>query len=307
MRTSSLLVVIAYGPKVAAFSSSHHRISSRVAVPLWGYLDDLNDELHAEADNPDIEGSTKEATDLTKDKVDRYSVGDWSSYVEFDEFDGGDGQMGVAGDGKKGLEKFGDDVSPTIVNLGKSQSMSAKNAWGSSSSGYADTLRDKGVETSRAQQLENWANQQEISKKRNAQKDMAEQFETVDDDEDWRKLSKFGIERNQDFDMDETLGSVTVGADIEAVIELTALLNQNAIHEIEVRNEYMGFADFRASFTPETTSDWSVTPTEGSLSSREATKFTLRFRANNPQVVTGNLVIETEDFKKTYQLIGKGG
>ena len=57
--------------------------------------------MYSVSDNPDIEGSTKEATDLDKSKVDRLGPGDWSSYVEFDEFDGGDGQMGVAGDGKK--------------------------------------------------------------------------------------------------------------------------------------------------------------------------------------------------------------
>jgi len=57
--------------------------------------------------------------------------------------------MGVAGDGKKGLDKF--DMS----ELSKSKAMSAKNAWGSSS-GYADSLVAQGVETSRAQQLENW-------------------------------------------------------------------------------------------------------------------------------------------------------
>jgi hypothetical protein len=38
---------------------------------------------------------------MDKAKVDRLGPGDWSTYVEFDEFDGGDGQMGVAGDGKK--------------------------------------------------------------------------------------------------------------------------------------------------------------------------------------------------------------
>jgi len=278
---------------------------ARVSAPLYGYLDDLSSELYKEADNPDIEGSTKEVTDLDKKKVDRFSVGDWSSYVEFDEFDGGDGQMGCAGDGNKGLEKFGDDVSPSIANMGKSRSMSSKNSWGSSS-GYADRLRDEGVETSRAQQLENWSNQQEISKRRAAQQSMTEQVEEGNSEEDWRALSKFGIERNQEFDMDETFGDVTVGA-IDGVFELNALLNQNALHEFELKNEYMGFADFRASFTPETGNDWSISPTEGSLTSREATKFTLRFRANNPQVVTGHLVVETEDFKKTYQLIGKGG
>jgi hypothetical protein len=76
-------------------------LGSRSSTKLYGYLDDLSKDLYSVADNPDIESSTKEATDLKKEFVDRMGPGDWSTYVEFNEFDGGDGQMGVAGDGKK--------------------------------------------------------------------------------------------------------------------------------------------------------------------------------------------------------------
>jgi len=72
----------------------------------------------------------------------------------YSEFDGGDGQMGVAGDGNSKLENF--DMS----SMAKSKTMSAKNAWGKST-GYADALIEKGVDNQRAQQLENWMNQQE--------------------------------------------------------------------------------------------------------------------------------------------------
>ena len=44
--------------------------------------------------------------------------------------------------------------------MAKSKTMSAKNAWGKST-GYADALIEKGVDNQRAQQLENWMNQQE--------------------------------------------------------------------------------------------------------------------------------------------------
>lgn len=113
--------------------------------------------------------------------------------MDFDEFDGGDGQMGVAGDGNKGLDKFGDAVAPTLA---KSKTMSAKNAWGTST-GYSDTLRDKGVDTARAQQLENWANQQELRKKRIDHTSNLDSFDTDKADENWRELSSFGIERTQ--------------------------------------------------------------------------------------------------------------
>ena len=43
----------------------------------------------------------------------------------------------------------------------KSKAMSAKVAWGKST-GYADELVAKGMEQQKAQQLENWKNQQEV-------------------------------------------------------------------------------------------------------------------------------------------------
>lgn len=290
---------------VAINSRSTTTISTTTtATTLYGYLDDLSKDLYSVSDNPDIEGSTKEATDLDKEKVDRMGPGDWSTYVEFDEFDGGDGQMGVAGDGKKGLEKFGNDVSPTFA---KSKTMSAKNAWGKST-GYAEKLIDQGVEKSRAQQLENWANQQEILKSKNAHRAMTETFDRVQSagEADWRTLAKFGVERNQEFDLDEAFGPVTAGPQVEGVVELHARVGGAAVvHEFSLKNEFMGFADFRAAFTPETNvADWTITPKEGSISSKEATDFILRFKPNNPGFSHGQLVIETEDFKKTWTLIG---
>ena len=100
--------------------------------------------------------------------------------------------MGVAGDGQKGLEKFGDDIAP---KLAKSKTMSAKVAWGTTT-GYSDSLREKGIDTARAQQLENWANQQELRQKRLDHTRNLDSYETKVD-ENWRELASFGIERNQ--------------------------------------------------------------------------------------------------------------
>ena len=66
----------------------------------------------------------------------------------------------------------------------------------------------------------------------------------------------------------------------------------------------MGFADFRAAFTPETSEEWTIEPKEGALMQREDTPFIVRFKAQKPGVSEGYLVIETEDFKKTYKLVG---
>mmetsp|Transcript_31402 Transcript_31402/g.51832 ORF Transcript_31402/g.51832 Transcript_31402/m.51832 type:complete len:320 (+) Transcript_31402:78-1037(+) len=316
MKLSPALLLLASLTETAAFSAAPIRSANTATATataasntqLFGYLDNLSDDLYGEVNNPDVEAGKKENTDMAKDKVDRLGPGDWSQYVEFDEFDGGDGQMGVAGDGNNKLEKFGSDVQP---QLAKSAAMSAKNAWGSTT-GYAAKLIEEGkTEVVRAQQLENWMNQQEVLKKKNQHKAGIASFDTqvAEEDtseEDWRKLSKFGVQRNQEFDLDETFGAVaTAGEAVEGTIELTSRIGQNAVHEFTLKNEYMGFADFRAAFSDDTsTYDWTITPNEGSLSNREGTTFLLRFKPNGPGFSEGYLIIETEDFKKTWKLIG---
>jgi uncharacterized protein YktA (UPF0223 family) len=82
------------------------------------------------------------------------------------------------------------------ATFAKSKTMSAKNAWGTTT-GYAEQLIDKGMEATRAQQLENWNNQQEVINKKRQQKYMTEEFDKVSGEENWRSLSSFGVERNQ--------------------------------------------------------------------------------------------------------------
>mmetsp|Transcript_40527 Transcript_40527/g.97822 ORF Transcript_40527/g.97822 Transcript_40527/m.97822 type:complete len:301 (+) Transcript_40527:117-1019(+) len=281
-----------------AFLMPQGQSSSRMV--LNGYLDDLSEELHAPSNDPDL-NTGREETKMADEDKDRYGVGSWDDYVEFDEFDGGDGQMGVAGDGNKKLESF--DMS----TMAKSKMMSAKNAWGTSS-GYADTLIEKGVDSARAQQLENWHNQQEVLKTKNAQKWDVDQYDSnpaTKDDENWRQLASFGVERNQEFDLDEEFGQVEVSADLEGTIEITTRMGgAPAIHEFGLKNQFMGFADFRAAFTPETGSEWSIEPTEGALTAKENTNFIVRFRPQGPGLSEGYLVIETEDFKKTWKVVG---
>ena len=71
-----------------------------------GYLDDLSADLRQPDSDPIPEEESREANAMAKEDIDRAGPGSWDSYVEFHEFDGGDGQMGVAGDGSKGLDKF---------------------------------------------------------------------------------------------------------------------------------------------------------------------------------------------------------
>jgi len=276
---------------------------ARAPLTVKGYLDDLSNELYAPEDAPDIEGDAAEANQMAKEDLDRFGPGNWNEFVEFSEFDGGDGQMGVAGDGKDGLDK--DEFnSPQLVTMDKSQARSSKNAWGSSS-GYADALiaKNQNMDTSRAQQLENWHQQQEVRRRGNEMKKMAEEFDSVASagEEDWRTLAKFGVERNTDANLNEEFGEVIPG-DIEGVIELHSNMNQGTAHTLSLKNPFMGFADFRAAIVA-TTADWTVSPTEGALS-KTAIDFVVRYRPSTPGVQEGYLVIETEDVKLTYHLIG---
>jgi len=300
--TKSLSLALVGAASTAAFAPSCRQTSFSRSTPLRGYLDDITDELNAEDDSPVPADQAREANKMDKSLISNAGPGTFADFVDFNEFDGGDGQMGVAGDGSSGLDKM-----DNVPQIAKSKMMSAKNAWGTSS-GYADKLRaeDPGMDTARAQQLENWANQQEVRAKNVALKQMAENFDNAvpSEEENWRTLAKFGVERNEDFDMDKEFGPVAAGPDIEAVIELKTAINRVATHDIYLRNPFMGFADFRAAFTSDTPMDWSVEPNDGSLMQREDTHFTIKFKPQGPGLIQGTLVIETEDFKKTWQVQG---
>ena len=235
LSSSTLAIVLAATTcniATAFVPSSLSRQANSMTTPLKGYLDDMTSELYGEDSNPNPEEESREATKMDKSQLDRAGPGSFADFVDFNEFDGGDGQMGVAGDGSgNALEKM-DDV-PELV---KSKSMSAKNAWGTDT-GYADKLREtvEGIDTARAQQLENWANQREVRAKSQQMQDMAEAFDAQQPsaEEDWRTLAKFGVERNEEFDMDEEFGPVSAG-DVEGVIELKSAPNRVATHDLHV-------------------------------------------------------------------------
>ena len=132
---------------------------------------------------------------------------------------------------------FGDGHAPqlaeTAAEMVKSKSMSAKNAWGKST-GYASTLIDQGMEATRAQQLENWQNQQEVKRARQQQRYMTEEFDQSAGDEDWRNLSNYAGERVDENDLDEQLGAVTPGEKILHHFELTSRLNRAEVAEFDL-------------------------------------------------------------------------
>lgn len=210
--------------------------------------------------------------------------------------------MGVAGDGKKGL----DAAWKGSAEMVKSKTMSAKNAWGKST-GYADTLIEQGMEATRAQQMENWRNQQEVQAARNQHRWLTDDFDNRQTDTDWRSLSNFSGEQVQNVDLDQEFGSVVPG-EITGVIELLGRINSSQVYEFSLKNSFMGFSDFRARFTGmSNAAEWSVTPTEGSLNGRgDPTQFIVKYRPMSPTVSQGYLVVETDEEKWTYQLFGQG-
>jgi len=300
MRLSITTLLIA-GSANAFVNRAPNSLSS---TTLRGYLDDFSEDL-AKPIEPEYDPDTedREKLKLPSQDIVNAGPGNLETFVEFDEFDGGDGQMGVAGDGQQGLDKIGS--SPTMAkSMAKSNIMSAKNAWGTST-GYADELREKGVETSRAQQFENWGNQRQVWRKQQAVREMEAADTNAQSAElDWRELASFGVERNQDFSLDETFGDVSAGDEIEDTISFKSMINKFDGKSILLKNQFMGFADFRASFTSASGKQWSVSPMEGSMNAKEDTEFIVRFRPSKPEVSEGYLVIETEDFKKTYKVIG---
>lgn len=308
MRISIAALLLTAASSNAAFVPNTFSASKTSPIIVKGYLDDLSGDLYSKDEEVDVVADSREANKMDKSQVDRYGPGALDQFVDFDEFDGGDGQMGVAGDGTQGLDKSDFNTGELAKNMDKSKMRSARNAWGTST-GYADSLvKDKGMDVARAQQLENWANQQEIQAQKKQQRYQTEQFDNVQQnaEADWRTLAKFGVERNTDVDLNETFGAQASVADgeIEGTIEIKAPTGTLGYHEFNLRNPYMGFADFRAAFTPETSAGWSVTPNEGSLMQREDTMFAVRYKPDHLGISEGYLVIETEDFKKVWKVVG---
>jgi hypothetical protein len=72
------------------------------------------------------------------------------------------------------------------------------------------------------------------------------------------------------------------------------------------QNNFMGFSDFRAAFAAPNNGEWSVEPSEGSISGREATEFVVKYRPSTIGVSETYLVIDTEDDKWTWKCTGTG-
>jgi hypothetical protein len=102
MKLSSAVIVFSLAASSnAAFvpqpSSSFQPSTTKSTTAINGYLDDLSKELYKPEDMADEVADSREMNQMDKNQLDRYGPGNLSGFVDFEEFDGGDGQMGVAG------------------------------------------------------------------------------------------------------------------------------------------------------------------------------------------------------------------
>jgi hypothetical protein len=296
----ALASAIYSAPYASAFSHGQTKPKHQVSSTQLKYR-----SLHH---GPDVEPLTdfeRQGADFTKinqDNNNNYGPGDFSQYVDHhspDLFDGGDSEMGLSGDGNVGLQKIGRDVSPHMA-----RTLTAKiDQAAVPSLSYTDELlqANPGMDLVRAQQLESWTTQQEIAK---SNRYMNNQGQYIQDPDHCLQEYEYG-----DIYEDESsfTHSVQAGEDVEGIITLRAPINGVAVHEIMLQNPFMGYAKFRAAFFGDSSNEWSVTPSDGFLKQNEATHFVVRYNPHSPGVSNVYFVIETEDFKRTWKVVGSTG
>jgi hypothetical protein len=86
------LIFAASAATTAAFVPNGPAFTRSSVIVVKGYLDDLSQELYSPDGNPDIVAESHESTDMKKEQLDRFGPGDFSSFVDFNEFNGGDGR-----------------------------------------------------------------------------------------------------------------------------------------------------------------------------------------------------------------------
>jgi len=251
---------------------------------------------------PDVDPSSKierDSTKMDKDKIRHYGPGDFAQYVDHDTsdlFDGGDSEMGLAGDGNLGLRRIGRDVSPHMARTLKAKVDPVMAVHSS----YADELvTDQDMDAARAQQLENWATQNEIA--------IANRYSYLNDGTQDYLGHYTAAYDNTDEDENFFVKPVEAGDDYEGIIALKAQLYGVAAHEFSLKNPFMGYAKFRAGFVGDASNEWSVTASDSFLKQNEATHIVVRYSPHSPGVSNACLVIEAEDFKMTWKVVGSTG
>jgi len=287
-------------PSIHAFTFHFNKNTSptRVRSPLF-YR-----SIHH---GPDVEPLTEEEklgpdyTKMNKEFINNFGPGVFDGFADVnDQFDGGDSEMGLTGDGTVGLKKLGRDVTPHVARTIGARTRGYEpheEVIVSPSMSYSEELMNvnPNMDFVRAQQLENWAEQREIS---STNKHMYYE----------RTQESYDVNINvHEEDTVQFLHSVEAGGDYEGMISLRSPLYGVARYDIMLKNPYMGYAKFRAAFAGDASDNWHVTPSDGVLKQNEDTHFAVTFRPQHPGVSSGYLVIETHDFKKTWKVVGSTG
>ncbi|KAG5181352.1 hypothetical protein JKP88DRAFT_215237 [Tribonema minus] len=263
----------------------------------------------------------------------------YTGLVDGDTFDGGDGQVGCVGDGDNALDKF-DSRSvvkgATMVKESKARQM---NAWGSST-GYAESLKEKGMQkiingedmlAVRRQQLENWRNQQELQASQRAK---IQQLDAITGQENnpvgWKRgasrsymdnlsggapaeesaWNEFKPPTAADAKSDGTSWDhvkLTGKEKITATVQCISSSGRPGYATINVKNSVMTFEPFHAEYVGEA-EGFGVDPKTGTLNRRsgEAIPVQVSFKANGPgDARNALLVIETEEDKWVYEVEGR--
>merc|ERR1719247_2019469 len=215
-----------------------------------------------------------------------YGPTNYEGFIDADGFDGGDGQVGVVGDGKNHMEEFDMSAEDSrglkggrkLNQMGGRESkLNAKNAWGTTT-GYADELAKRGMV-----EIDEYG-EDKLARRR-------QQLENGPKDE----VSS------------EQVTGMTAG-DLTDTVAVSARLNARGGATITVRNEFSTYADFTAGFTAGSSAAVTVEPTHGTLNRRagEPQEFVIKFQPTDyADSYDATLVIETEDMKQTYEIIGK--
>ena len=244
----------------------------------------------------DVDRLGADATKMDKDQIQHYGPSSLDDYVDTpdtpDMFDGGDSEMGLFGDGQTGLTPF---ATPHMTTT-----LGAKSDEGTlpDTMSYSDELllNNPNMDTVRAQQLNNWANQREIS--------MTNSHSYINDVEEYNTSQEDQYDLESSFDHEVQAGNVI---ERETIVLQAPVNSGTATHELHVKNVYMGFAPFRTGFVGEDANEWSVTPNDGVLKSSADTQFIIRYTPHNNGVSRAHFVIETEDFVKTWKVVGSTG
>lgn len=212
----------------------------------------------------------------------------YEGFVDTEGFDGGDGQVGVVGDGSNHLESF-DETGAVVKKMGtgaqtariKGEAIGGseskarqKNAFGMMT-GYADKLKEEGMVelneygedmlAARRQQLENWANQRALKAEQNQGLQELADLTGVEYDPRFGSKTYFDVlSKDKNAMSDDNKFTITKGearkeaatelavlekGDITATIEMTSAFPKPSFFELKHENDVMGYEDFVVGFS----------------------------------------------------------